>query len=232
LSLDSILAGLAILPAAALVLLSFGAMAVYFVMVKIQTFIAMGATIVFLGFGGSEFTRSWVYKYIDLGISSGVKLMLIYFLVGAGWNLATAWIVAAQTAATSPSGVISCWIILIGALCYAAIAIGVPQYAAGLLSGNASLGHGEAVAIGSAGAGMAASAVMTASGMGVFGSGGAAAAAGASIAGASSPSPAPTAPPSSPPGGSSNGSGGGAYAGSAPAGGIISGMGGEFAGPA
>ena len=58
---------------------------------------------IFLGFGGSRWTTPYVERYIGLGVSTGVKIMILYMLIGVGLNLSGGWLDEAVGIGTSPN---------------------------------------------------------------------------------------------------------------------------------
>ena len=129
--LADLLTGVAMVIAAVVILISFLVITVEFVITKIQTFLAMGMGLFFLAFGGSTWTRTYVERYFSYAVSSGTRLMTLYFLIGAGFNLSQNWIGLAAQAPVSSSGVLACWIIGAGAVIYAMICWRGPAVAAG-----------------------------------------------------------------------------------------------------
>jgi type IV secretion system protein TrbL len=208
---------LAVLFAGVMILFAYVVICMEFVVTKVQTFLVLGMGLFFLAFGGSSWTRSYVERYFAYAVSSGVRLMCLYFLIGAGGALGQQWVQQASAAPWSLAGAEACLLIMSGALLYAVICFRAPAIAAQILGGGPNLSHNEVFA----GLGQVVSAGVTAGLVGA-GIGGAAAGAGKVAAGAlsaggggasvgaSAPtsSPTPTVAPAS--GGSPNGASGGA----------------------
>jgi len=193
--LADLLTGLAMVLAAIVVLISFVVITVEFVVTKVQTFIAMGIGLFFLGFGGSTWTRTYVERYFSYSVSSGVRLMMLYVLIGAGFSLSQNWINLAAQAPISQDGVLACWVIGAGSVIYAMICWRGPAIAAGILGGGPNLSHNDiwgAISVAAqagVSAALLASGIGSAAGAGTAAGGGAAAAGGASMkAGATAPS--------------------------------------------
>jgi hypothetical protein len=154
-------------------------------------------------------------------MSTGIRLMTQYFLIGAGLVLSSTWITQAKNAAWSIAGVKQAWLVMFGAVLYAVLCLRGSAIAAQLLGGGPNLSHSEAFhAMGSAvQAGVTAALVASGIGAGAaavgIGGGGAAAAAGSSGASAATAgggaAGAGSTPASQPPSGS-NGNGFGAKA--------------------
>ena len=80
--------------------LAFIAITVQFVVAMVESYIIVAAGFIFLGFGGSRWTAPYVERYIGLGVATGVKIMLLYLLIGTGMNLSVDWMTDAQNIAS------------------------------------------------------------------------------------------------------------------------------------
>jgi type IV secretion system protein TrbL len=129
--------------AAVCIVAAFTFITVEFVVTKVQTFLALGMGLFFLGFGGSSWTRNYVERYFSYAVSSGVRLMTSYFLIGAGMVLSNSWLSQANSAPWTIAGVKSAWIIGISAVLFAAICWKGAAMAAQLLGGGPNLSHNE-----------------------------------------------------------------------------------------
>src|ERR1022692_1297208 len=78
--------------AAFCILLAFLAIAFQFVITQVQVFLAIGMGYFFLGFGGSRWATNYVEGYFAYSVAAGVKLMVLYMLVGAANPLVQSWI--------------------------------------------------------------------------------------------------------------------------------------------
>ena len=87
--------------------LAFIAITVQFVVAMVESYLIVAAGFVFVGFGGSRWTAPYVERYIGLGVSNGVKIMLLYLLIGTGMNLSTSWMTDAQNIANNVSPAMS-----------------------------------------------------------------------------------------------------------------------------
>jgi type IV secretion system protein TrbL len=188
------LTGLAVLFAAAAIFVSFCVITIKFVLVQVQTFFALGMSTLFLAFGASTWTRTYVERFFSYAVSSGIQLMVLYVLVGNGMTLSNTWIQQAQAAPWSIAGVQACWVIAAGAVIFGVLCWNNAAMAAMLLGGGPNLSHGEvfgamatAVSAGVTTA-LVASGIGTALGAAGLGGGAAASSAGVTTAiGASAP---------------------------------------------
>jgi type IV secretion system protein TrbL len=141
--------------------LAFIAITVQFVVAMVESYLIVAAGFIFVGFGGSRWTAPYVERYIGLAVSNGVKIMLLYLLIGTGMQLSVDWMTQAQNIATNASPAMSALEIM-GAsiifmmLCwqipklFAAVLGGSPALSGGDLLSSASVLAGGAVALGSA----------------------------------------------------------------------------------
>ena len=86
---------------AILIVLSYVIITINFVVVMVESYIIVSVAFVFLGFGGSRWTAPYVERYIGLAVSIGIKIVLIYCLISAGFNLGVGWAAEAATVGTS-----------------------------------------------------------------------------------------------------------------------------------
>ena len=219
---------IAVMIAAALVVLAFIAVTIQYIVAVVESYLVVAAGVIFLGFGGSRWTAPYVERYIGLGVSTGVKIMILYMLIGVGLNLSSGWLDEAQGIGTSPNPSMTGFDVMGAALIFMMLCWQVPKLFAAVLGGSPALSGGDLVSTGTAlvagaatvaslGAGAAAAAAGGAAAIsGAAGAGGGAAGGGASssvagvgagvgAAGRSGGGSVPP-PPSPPPSPSSNGS--------------------------
>ncbi len=78
--------------AACIVLASYIIITLHYVVTKLEAIIVMSAGYIFLGFGGSRWTAPYFERYISLAVSTGVRLMLIYLMLGVFKTVSSNWI--------------------------------------------------------------------------------------------------------------------------------------------
>jgi len=194
---------LALIFAAALTVLSFIAITIQFVVAMVESYIIVAAGAIFLGFGGSRWTAPYVERYIGLGVAVGVKIMLLYLLIGSGMDLSLTWMDAAQTLGTAPKPAMSAFEIMGASLIFMMLCWQIPKLFAAVLGGSPALSGGDLVAAGgvvATGAAVLGGAAIAAAGAVAGAAGGAGAASGgggASGAGAASAGGAASVPPPS-----------------------------------
>ena len=142
----------------------------------IESYIAVGGGVILLGFGGSRWTTDFATKYLQYAVGTGLKLMIIYLIVGTGQTLFDSLML-------DPNNLIETMLAAMGsALVYAYLAIQVPQIASSMMSGSPSMTAGSlagtAITLGVAIAGAGAATAATAAAAGTGGVGAAAGATG------------------------------------------------------
>lgn len=158
---------------AILVFLAFLFVAAQLLVTLIESYIAIGGGIIMLGFGGSRWTTDMASKYMQYAVATGVKLMVIYLIVGAGQTLFD------QAAMIDADNITQSCLQAAGAgLVYAYLAFQIPAIASAMMSGSPSMTAG-----GMMGAAISAGAALAGTGAAAM-AGGAGAAAGASGAAA------------------------------------------------
>jgi type IV secretion system protein TrbL len=136
--------------AALLSFLAFLGLCIQFVVATVESYLVIGAGFLFLGFGGSRWTAPYVERYIAYAVSAGVKIMLIYLLIGAGYILSNGWVTAAQNIAFSTQPATDALDIAAAAVIFLMICWNAPKLAAAILGGSPALTGGDAVATGGA----------------------------------------------------------------------------------
>lgn len=105
----------------------------------IESYIVISAGVLFLGFGGSRWTTDFTQKYISYAFATGVKLLMLYLIIGVGMTQANTW--AGLLSTTDFTNILT---VLGGSLLLAFLAFQIPNMAAGMLSGAPSLTAGAA----------------------------------------------------------------------------------------
>ncbi|WP_226034395.1 P-type conjugative transfer protein TrbL [Aquitalea palustris] len=171
--MESISVGLAIVPCAILIFFCFLIVAGQLLITLIESYLVIGAGTIMLGLGGSRWTTEFTSKYLQYAFGVGVKLMMIYLIVGVGKGIGTSIKIDQNNL------IESCLTALGAAFIYAFLSLKVGSIASGMLTGASALSGNDAfgTAMGVAAGGAAAMG-------GVMAAGGAVAGAGASAMGA------------------------------------------------
>lgn len=162
---------------AILIVLSYVIITINFVVVMVESYIIVSVGFVFLGFGGSRWTAPYVERYIGLAVSIGIKIVLVYCLISAGFNLGVGWATEAGTVGTSAHPALTAFDAMGGAVIFMMLCWQIPKLFGAVLGGAPALTGGDLVTTGTALAGGAFA-------VGSLGAGAIASAAGASAAGA------------------------------------------------
>ena len=131
--------------AAMLAFLAFLGLTVQLVVTLVESYLVVGAGFIFLGFGGSRWTAPYVERYISLAVSTGVKVMVLYLLLGAGLTLTNGWVVAARAIPGSAEPAVDALDIAASAVLLLMICWNVPKMTAGILGGTPAFTGGDAV---------------------------------------------------------------------------------------
>jgi type IV secretion system protein TrbL len=141
---------LALVFAALLAFLAFLGLTVQLVVTLVESYLVVGAGFIFLGFGGSRWTAPYVERYISLAVSTGVKVMVLYLLMGAGLTLTNGWAAAATAVPSGPEPAVDALDIAASSVLLLMICWNAPKFTAGILGGTPAFTGGDAV--GTAGA--------------------------------------------------------------------------------
>jgi type IV secretion system protein TrbL len=108
----------------------------------IESYIVVSAGIFFLGFSGSRWTLPFSEKYVAYAVSVGIKLFMLYLIVGLGQTLAAQW-----TVLFTP-GVVASPDVYIGvagsALVFMLLGWQIPSLAASIMNGSPMMTLGTA----------------------------------------------------------------------------------------
>nr|WP_306470145.1 P-type conjugative transfer protein TrbL [Pseudomonas sp. efr-133-TYG-103a] len=187
---------LAISLAAFLVLICFAFIAAFMFVTLVESYVIINASVLFFGFGGSQWTREYAIAPIRFAVAVGAKLFVLTLIIGLILQASREWSAAYQNNEASVMTLAGL------ALICAYLTKTIPDLVGGMISGS-SMGGGSAIGgmatAGAAGAAAAIATVATAgaaapAAAGALGaaSGGASASAGSGLAGAiNSSSPIP-----------------------------------------
>jgi type IV secretion system protein TrbL len=125
--------------------LAFIAITVQFVAAMVESYIIVAAAFIFVGFGGSRWTAPYVERYIGLGVSNGVKIMLLYLLIGTGMNLSVDWMTEAENIAANSSPAMSALEIMGASIIFMMLCWQIPKLFAAVLGGSPALSGGDLI---------------------------------------------------------------------------------------
>jgi type IV secretion system protein TrbL len=137
---------IAVMIAAGLVVLAFIAVTIQYIVAVVESYIVVAAGVIFLGFGGSRWTTPYVERYIGLGVSTGIKIMILYMLIGVGMSLSGGWLNEAEGIGTSPNPGMTGFDVMGAALIFMMLCWQIPKLFAAVLGGSPALSGGDLVA--------------------------------------------------------------------------------------
>ena len=130
--------------AALIIGLAYTVIAAQLVLVLIESYIVLGGGVLFLGFAAFRGTAAFAENLIGYTFGVGVKIFLLYLIVGLGSEIARSWIPLIQSSTFfGPASPL--FEIVGGAIIFALLAIRVPAVVAHRLSGSASFGIAAAL---------------------------------------------------------------------------------------
>ena len=133
--------------AACIVLGSYLIITLHYVVTKLEAIIVMSAGYIFLGFGGSRWTSPYFERYISLAVSTGVRLMLIYLMLGVFKTISNNWI-ATMNGYTADQPITQIFPTLMSMLLFAFASWMIPKMAASIASGTLGTGAADLVGMG------------------------------------------------------------------------------------
>jgi len=159
---------------AVVIFLAYIAVAIQFVVALVESYLVIGAGVILLGFGGSRWTAPYVERYLAYSVSVGLKILILYLLVGAGMTLSQGWAQVALGIGNSAEPARTGFDLAAAAVMFLAVCWMAPKLASAILGGASVLTGGDLAAVGvGLAAGTAtfamAGAAMAASGTGALG---------------------------------------------------------------
>jgi type IV secretion system protein TrbL len=133
--------------ASCIVLASYIIITLHYVVTKLEAIIVMSAGYIFLGFGGSRWTAPYFERYISLAVSTGVRLMLIYLMLGVFRTVSNNWI-ATMNGYTADEPITQIFPTLMSMLLFAFASWMIPKMAGSIAAGTLGMGGGDLVGIG------------------------------------------------------------------------------------
>jgi len=142
----SLIPALVALFCALLIFLAYVVITLTFIMATVESYVVMSAGLIFLGFGASRWTVPYTERYISLVVSTGVRLMVLYMIIGLGQTLSNTWVQEASQIAMSAAGLQSLFGLLASVIVFMALAWQVPKLASSVLQGSLQMGSSDLVA--------------------------------------------------------------------------------------
>jgi type IV secretion system protein TrbL len=117
-----------------IILISFAVIAGLLVVTLVESYMVVGAGVLMLGFSSSRWTMQYSINYLTYAISVGVKLFVLYLVVGVGSTIAATW---GDLILTEGFKNLSPYFEVLGSsIVFAFIAFSIPAKASSLVSGS------------------------------------------------------------------------------------------------
>lgn len=137
---------LALAFAALLIVISYTLITINFIVTFVESYLIVSVGFIFLGFGGSRWTAPYTERYLGMAVSIGVKVLLLYCLISAGFDLSLAWLNEAQGISTSARPVMTAFDVMGGALIFMMCCWQIPKLFAAVIGGSPALTGGDLIA--------------------------------------------------------------------------------------
>ncbi len=138
--------------AALLAFLAFVVIAGQLALALIEMYVVIGGGVLLLGFAGSSWTMPFAERYLSYAVAIGIKLFVLYLIIGVGTALAASWGPTLAGVGTSPTDLFA---ILGASLVYMIVAWQIPSFASALIGGSVNMTLGTAIYTGGSMAAMA-----------------------------------------------------------------------------
>jgi type IV secretion system protein TrbL len=140
--LDGFFASLIAGITAIVVVIAFAVIAAQLLVALVESFIVIGAGVLFLGFAGSRWTKFLTERYLSYVASIGVKLFVLYLIMGVGMGIAGRWMPILERGGFSP---IPFFYVMGGSLVFVFLTWHIPSVAGSMMAGAVSLSLADAV---------------------------------------------------------------------------------------
>ena len=139
--LDGFFASLVAGITAIVVVIAFAIIAAQLLVALVESFIVIGAGVLFLGFAGSRWTKFFTERYLSYVASVGVKLFVLYLIMGVGMGIAARWMPILERGGFSP---IPFFYVMGGSLVFVFLTWHIPSVAGSMMAGAVSLSLADA----------------------------------------------------------------------------------------
>src|SRR6202521_4516138 len=150
---------------AVVIFIAYLAVAIQFVVALVESYLVIGGGVILLGFGGSRWTAPYVERYLAYSVSVGLRILILYLLVGAGMTLSQGWAQVALGIGNSAEPARTGFDLAAAAVMFLAVCWMSPKLASAILGGASVLTGGDLAAVGVGLAAGTAAAAMTGAAM-------------------------------------------------------------------
>ncbi len=177
---------LALIFAAIIIMLSYIIITLNYIVTFVESYLVISVGFIFLGFGGSRWTVPYTERFIGLAVAIGVKILLLYCLISAGFRLGVGWMTESTSVGNATYPAMTAFDVMGGAVIFMMCCWQIPKLFSAVLGGAPALTGGDLVSTGTAiVAGTVAAGSLAAAGVGLA-AGAAGAAGGGAAAGGGS----------------------------------------------
>jgi type IV secretion system protein TrbL len=127
---------------ALIVVVAFAIIAAQLLVALVESFIVIGAGILLIGFSGSRWTKFFTDRYLSYVASVGVKLFVLYLIMGVGVSIAARWVPVIERGGFSP---IPFFYVMGGSLVFLFLTWHIPSVAGSMMAGAVSLSLADAL---------------------------------------------------------------------------------------
>jgi type IV secretion system protein TrbL len=126
------------------ILIAFGLITAYLIVALVESFIVISAGVLFMGFGGSRWTKDYAVRIFQYCMSIGAKLFVIQLLAGLTIAVVEPWAALAQgTSSLSAASLTSIFVLVGISIIFVAIISIIPQMVQTLINGSGVASGGE-----------------------------------------------------------------------------------------
>jgi type IV secretion system protein TrbL len=133
---------------AVVIFIAYVAVAIQFVVALVESYLVIGAGVIVLGFGGSRWTAPYLERYIAYAVAVGLKILILYLLVGAGMTLSQGWAQVATAIGNSAEPARTGFDLAAAAVMFLAVCWMSPKLASAILGGTTALTGGDLAGVG------------------------------------------------------------------------------------
>ncbi|WP_257224030.1 P-type conjugative transfer protein TrbL [Acinetobacter sp. YH16056] len=130
---------LGMLIAAIIIMVCFALICAYLVLALVEMYIVVSASVLLMGFGGSQWTKDYAIRTLQYAVSVGAKIFVLQLIAGIGLVLINDWTASLDVEKNIDLvGIIGCSVILL------ALTKIIPEMVQGIINGT-SIGSGGAL---------------------------------------------------------------------------------------
>ncbi|HTP29477.1 MAG TPA: P-type conjugative transfer protein TrbL [Anaeromyxobacteraceae bacterium] len=133
--LKALAASLAVVFSALVVVVAFAIIAAQLVITLVESYIVVGAGILFLGFSSARWTKFFTERYLSYLASVGVRLFVLWLIMGIGVTIADRW----KTVLADATSPVPFFYVMAGSLVFLFLTWHIPSVAGAMMAGAVTL---------------------------------------------------------------------------------------------